>query len=156
MASRKYLFFVMEYMAGGDCFTLLRKYGKLDEPVAKFYLAEVVLALEDIHRQGVVHRDLKPDNILIGADGHVKLADFGLSAVGLMNKQAREGDAAEEAPTERFFKGTPQVNVATKRCRCLVFVVLADVRDAVFGARDSAWPAARTGCGLVGAGCDGV
>ena len=85
MASKRYLFFVMEYMPGGDCFTLLRRFGRFEEQTAKFYIAEVVLALDDIHNQGVIHRDVKPDNILIGADGHVKLADFGLSAVGLMN-----------------------------------------------------------------------
>ena len=56
MASKKYLFFVLEYMSGGDCFSLLRRFGRFDEGVAKFYIAEVVLALEDIHRQGVVHR----------------------------------------------------------------------------------------------------
>lgn len=120
MASKRYLFLVMEYMPGGDCFTLLRKFGRFDENVAKFYIAEVVLALEDIHRQGIIHRDLKPDNILIGANGHVKLADFGLSAVGLINKQARDGE--EEASsgvgssegsqdgkvvTEGQVKGTP-------------------------------------------------
>ena len=92
MASKKFLFFVMEFMAGGDTFALLRRFGRFDEQTTKFYIAEVVLALEDLHKQGVIHRDLKPDNILIGADGHVKLADFGLSAVGLINKQAREGE----------------------------------------------------------------
>lgn len=97
MASKRYLFFVMEFMSGGDCFALLRRFGRFDEGIAKFYVAEVVLALEDIHAQGIVHRDLKPDNILIGQDGHIKLADFGLSAVGLINKQAREGDDGEDS-----------------------------------------------------------
>ena len=115
MASKRYLFFVMEFMSGGDCFSLLRRFGRFDEGIAKFYVAEVVLALEDIHAQGVVHRDVKPDNILIGSDGHIKLADFGLSAVGLINKQAREGDEPEQ-PTPvpattsdmaEHVKGTP-------------------------------------------------
>jgi serine/threonine protein kinase len=58
MASKKFLFFVMEFMSGGDLFSLLRKFGRLEEQTAKFYVAEVVLALEDLHKQGVVHRDL--------------------------------------------------------------------------------------------------
>ena len=58
MASKKYLFFVMEFMAGGDLFSLLRKFGRLEEVTAKFYVAEIVLALEDLHKQGIVHRDL--------------------------------------------------------------------------------------------------
>ena len=114
MASKRYLFFVMEFMPGGDCFALLRRFGRFDEGIAKFYVAEVVLALADIHAQGIVHRDVKPDNILIGADGHIKLADFGLSAVGLINKQAREDDdteppVASETPndTAEHVKGTP-------------------------------------------------
>mmetsp|Transcript_23823 Transcript_23823/g.31890 ORF Transcript_23823/g.31890 Transcript_23823/m.31890 type:complete len:126 (+) Transcript_23823:446-823(+) len=74
---------VMEYMKGGDFGTLLERVGYLDALRAKFYLAHVVAALEHLHAQGIVHRDLKPENMLIGSDGHVKLADFGLSEAGL-------------------------------------------------------------------------
>ncbi len=111
MASRKYLFFVMEFMAGGDLFSLLRKFGRLEEETAKFYVAEVVLALEDLHKQGVIHRDLKPDNILIGADGHVKLADFGLSAMGLINKQARDGADPDAAAAVAATSSSSDTNV---------------------------------------------
>jgi hypothetical protein len=58
MASRKYLFFVMEFMAGGDLFSLLRRFGRFEEETTKFYVAEIVLALEDLHKQGIIHRDL--------------------------------------------------------------------------------------------------
>ncbi|THU45320.1 hypothetical protein C4D60_Mb02t16630 [Musa balbisiana] len=83
--SRENLYLVMEYLNGGDLYSLLRNLGCLDEDVARIYIAEVVLALEYLHSLGVVHRDLKPDNLLIAYDGHIKLTDFGLSKVGLIN-----------------------------------------------------------------------
>lgn len=75
----------MEYLNGGDLYSLLRNLGCLDEDVARVYIAELVLALEYLHSLRVVHRDLKPDNLLIAHDGHIKLTDFGLSKVGLIN-----------------------------------------------------------------------
>ncbi|KAF0910253.1 hypothetical protein E2562_001441 [Oryza meyeriana var. granulata] len=83
--SRENLYLVMEYLNGGDLYSLLRNLGCLDEDVARIYLAEVVLALEYLHSMHIVHRDLKPDNLLIAHDGHIKLTDFGLSKVGLIN-----------------------------------------------------------------------
>ncbi|CAN0902231.1 Probable serine/threonine protein kinase IREH1 [Linum grandiflorum] len=82
---RDNLYLVMEYLNGGDLYSLLRNMGCLDEDVARVYIAEVVLALEYLHSLRVVHRDLKPDNLLIAHDGHIKLTDFGLSKVGLIN-----------------------------------------------------------------------
>ncbi|XP_058108208.1 probable serine/threonine protein kinase IREH1 isoform X2 [Magnolia sinica] len=79
------LYLVMEYLNGGDLYSLLRNLGCLEEDVARIYIAEVVLALEYLHSLRVVHRDLKPDNLLIAHDGHIKLTDFGLSKVGLIN-----------------------------------------------------------------------
>ncbi|KAK4283385.1 hypothetical protein QN277_000338 [Acacia crassicarpa] len=79
------LYLVMEYLNGGDLYSLLRNLGCLDEEVARVYIAEVVLALEYLHSLRIVHRDLKPDNLLIAHDGHIKLTDFGLSRVGLIN-----------------------------------------------------------------------
>ncbi|XP_073137128.1 probable serine/threonine protein kinase IRE4 isoform X2 [Henckelia pumila] len=83
--STDHLYLVMEYLNGGDLYSLLRKIGCLEEVVARTYIAELVLALEYLHSLGIVHRDLKPDNILIAHDGHIKLTDFGLSKIGLMN-----------------------------------------------------------------------
>ncbi|KAL2558524.1 putative serine/threonine protein kinase IRE [Forsythia ovata] len=82
---RENLYLVMEYLNGGDLFSLLRNLGCLEEDMARIYIAEVVLALEYLHSLNVIHRDLKPDNLLIGPDGHIKLTDFGLSKVGLIN-----------------------------------------------------------------------
>ncbi|XP_040998804.1 probable serine/threonine protein kinase IREH1 isoform X1 [Juglans microcarpa x Juglans regia] len=82
---RDNLYLVMEYLNGGDLYSILRNLGCLDEDVARVYIAEVVLALEYLHSLRVVHRDLKPDNLLIAHDGHIKLTDFGLSKVGLIN-----------------------------------------------------------------------
>ncbi|XP_043713564.1 probable serine/threonine protein kinase IRE4 [Telopea speciosissima] len=79
------LYLVMEYLNGGDLYSLLRNVGCLEEDAARIYIAELVLALEYLHSLGIVHRDLKPDNILIAHDGHIKLTDFGLSKIGLMN-----------------------------------------------------------------------
>ncbi len=75
--------FVMEYMHGGDFSKLLQTYGRFDESTAKFYIAELVLAIEHLHSVGVVHRDLKPDNILLDSKGHIKLTDFGLSDIAI-------------------------------------------------------------------------
>ncbi|CAF0772865.1 unnamed protein product [Brachionus calyciflorus] len=71
-----YLYMIMEYMPGGDLVTLMSNYD-IPEKWAKFYCAELVLAIEAIHNMGYVHRDIKPDNMLIDRHGHLKLADFG-------------------------------------------------------------------------------
>ena len=69
----------MEYLAGGDLMTLLMKKDILSENEAKFYIAETLLALNSVHKMNYIHRDIKPDNILLDNSGHVKLSDFGLS-----------------------------------------------------------------------------
>ncbi|ORY00923.1 kinase-like protein [Basidiobolus meristosporus CBS 931.73] len=83
------LYLVMEYVPGGDLFSLLAKRDEpiLDEQAARFYIAEVILALEELHALGYAHRDIKPSNILIDRTGHIKLADFGSSIqIGPFNK----------------------------------------------------------------------
>ena len=80
---QNYICFVMEYMNGGDFTSILEGQGYLDEEVARFYIAELILAVHSLHEIGIVHRDLKPDNILVDSKGHIKLTDFGLSEVGL-------------------------------------------------------------------------
>ena len=76
-----YLYLVMEYLPGGDFMNLLIKKDILTEDEAKFYTAELILAIENIHKLDCIHRDIKPDNVLIDKTGHIKLSDFGLAKV---------------------------------------------------------------------------
>jgi serine/threonine-protein kinase LATS1/2 len=73
-----HLYFVMDYIPGGDLMSLLIKKGIFEESLAQFYIAELTCAVESVHKMGFIHRDIKPDNILIDRDGHIKLTDFGL------------------------------------------------------------------------------
>merc|ERR1712228_303347 len=74
-----YLYLVMEYCGGGDLMTILMREDILSENQTKFYIAELAVAINAVHELDFVHRDLKPDNILIANDGHIKLSDFGLA-----------------------------------------------------------------------------
>ncbi|EGV64891.1 cAMP-dependent protein kinase catalytic subunit [Yamadazyma tenuis] len=75
----KNLFMVMDYIEGGELFSLLRKSQRFPNPVAKFYAAEVTLALEYLHSHDIIYRDLKPENILLDRNGHIKITDFGFA-----------------------------------------------------------------------------
>ncbi|XP_063902033.1 serine/threonine-protein kinase 38-like [Zophobas morio] len=72
------LYLIMEYLPGGDMMTLLIRYDTFSEETTRAFLAELFLALDSIHQLGFIHRDVKPDNILLDQTGHVKLTDFGL------------------------------------------------------------------------------
>lgn len=96
-ATRLYL--IMEFVNGGELFYHLRQHKEgFGEERARFYAAEIVSALEYLHKSGVVYRDLKPENVLIDAEGHVRLTDFGLSKGGL---------ESNDGLTESFC-GTPE------------------------------------------------
>ncbi|KAJ4950065.1 hypothetical protein NE237_026897 [Protea cynaroides] len=73
-----YLYLIMEYLHGGDMMTLLIREDTLTESVARFYIAQSILAIESIHKHNYIHRDIKPDNLLLDKNGHMKLSDFGL------------------------------------------------------------------------------
>lgn len=73
------LFMIMDYIEGGELFSLLRKSQRFPTPVAKFYAAEVFLAIEYLHELDIIYRDLKPENILLDKNGHIKLTDFGFA-----------------------------------------------------------------------------
>ncbi|KAI3772972.1 hypothetical protein L6452_04168 [Arctium lappa] len=73
-----YLYLIMEYLPGGDMMTLLMRKDTLSDDEARFYVAETVLAIESIHKHNYVHRDIKPDNLLLDRYGHLRLSDFGL------------------------------------------------------------------------------
>ncbi|XP_028569090.2 microtubule-associated serine/threonine-protein kinase 3 isoform X3 [Podarcis muralis] len=110
--TRRHLCMVMEYVEGGDCATLLKNMGPLPVDMARMYFAETVLALEYLHNYGIVHRDLKPDNLLITSMGHIKLTDFGLSKIGLMNMATNLYEGHIEKDTREFVDkqvcGTPE------------------------------------------------
>ncbi|CAK8679342.1 unnamed protein product [Clavelina lepadiformis] len=72
------LYLIMEFLPGGDMMTLLMNKDTLTEEQTQFYMAESILAINSIHELGFIHRDIKPDNLLIDAKGHLKLSDFGL------------------------------------------------------------------------------
>ncbi|EOY25616.1 PREDICTED: serine/threonine-protein kinase tricorner [Theobroma cacao] len=74
----EYLYLVMEYLPGGDMMTLLMRKDTLTEDEARFYVGQTVLAIESIHKHNYIHRDIKPDNLLLDHNGHMKLSDFGL------------------------------------------------------------------------------
>uniref|UniRef100_A0A4W3HEL1 non-specific serine/threonine protein kinase n=1 Tax=Callorhinchus milii TaxID=7868 RepID=A0A4W3HEL1_CALMI len=110
--TRRHLCMVMEYVEGGDCANLLKNMGPLTVDMARMYFAETVLALEYLHNYGIVHRDLKPDNLLITSMGHIKLTDFGLSKIGLMNMTTNLYEEHIEKDTREFIDkqvcGTPE------------------------------------------------
>ncbi|KAK6226714.1 hypothetical protein QIS74_00269 [Colletotrichum tabaci] len=73
------LYLLMDYMPGGDFLGLLIRENTLTEERTRFYIAEMIICVEEAHKLGCIHRDVKPDNFLIGADGHLKISDFGLA-----------------------------------------------------------------------------
>jgi len=81
--SKDKLYFVLDYCAGGELFFQLGKIGKFPEPRARFYAAEIILALSHVHNLDIIYRDLKPENVLLDDKGHIRLTDFGLSKEGI-------------------------------------------------------------------------
>jgi len=76
---------ILDFCPGGDLGRLIQKEGKLTEDRARIYMAEILLALENLHRRDIIYRDLKPDNVVIDTDGHAMLTDFGLSKEGVLD-----------------------------------------------------------------------
>ena len=97
LQSANNVFLVMEYLIGGDLKSLLGVYGYFDEATARFYVAEIALALAYLHKHDIIHRDIKPDNILLTAKGHIKLTDFGLSKVGI-DRELQIADLVSNTP----------------------------------------------------------
>ena len=81
------LYFVIDFLNGGELFYHLRREQRFSEDRTRFYAAEILLALECLHKNGVIYRDLKPENVLLDSEGHVKLTDFGLSKIREKNDE---------------------------------------------------------------------
>jgi len=77
---------VLEFCAGGEIFYHMNKVQRFSEKVSKFYFAEILLAIEYLHANNVFYRDLKPENILLDDEGHIKLADFGISRINFSER----------------------------------------------------------------------
>ena len=77
--SKHYIVFILEFCSGGELFYHLRKFKRLKESQARFYIMEMCLGLLYLHSKGVIYRDIKPENILLDINGHIRIADFGLS-----------------------------------------------------------------------------
>lgn len=106
--SKNHLYLVMEFINGGDIYSMLQNVGSLTEDVARVYAAELVLALSYLHDDlHVIHRDLKPDNILISKEGFIKLIDFGLSQIGVAERTAQK---REHLPVLSRSSASPQAS----------------------------------------------
>lgn len=101
-----YIVFTQDYMVGGDLKSLLAVYGYFDDQAARFYCAEIVLALQYLHKHGIIHRDIKPDNMLIASSGHVKLTDFGLSKIDVC-RDLELSDLINSSPNNILYARTP-------------------------------------------------
>ncbi|KAI9095574.1 kinase-like domain-containing protein [Phlyctochytrium arcticum] len=76
-----HIYMIIDYMPGGDLFSQIKRYGYFEEPVGRFYATEVAMALSYLHSENIIYRDLKPENVLLDAEGHVRLGDFGFAKV---------------------------------------------------------------------------
>ncbi|CAJ0943151.1 unnamed protein product [Ranitomeya imitator] len=89
--SRKRAYFIMEYLSGGSLEALIETYGSLNIDNARFYTAEIVCGLQFLHGHNIVHRDIKPDNIMLDADGHIRIIDLGLAQDGVTSSNNISG-----------------------------------------------------------------
>jgi serine/threonine protein kinase len=81
------LYLITDYCPGGDFRALINTNKRISEDIARLYLAEILVAITEIHKNGIIHRDIKPDNILIDEGGHACLTDFGLAKEGMFEKK---------------------------------------------------------------------
>lgn len=97
------LFLVLDYYSGGDIATQLSIMSSFSEDRTRFYAAEIIYGLGILHQHGIVYRDLKPENVLIGQDGHIVLTDFGLSKIFTLDDTDEDN-----VPSTQTFCGTAE------------------------------------------------
>ncbi|KAF8394349.1 hypothetical protein HHK36_020557 [Tetracentron sinense] len=129
MATKTKIFLVMEYARGGELFSKIYRRGRLAEPVARQYFQQLVLALHFCHNNGIAHRDIKPQNLLLDHEGNLKVSDFGLSALpeqlkdGLLHTAC--GTPAYTAPEVVGRRGYDGAKADAWSCGVILFVFLA-------------------------------
>ena len=107
-----YLYLVMDFLPGGDLMNLLMKKEVLTEDEARFYTAEMILAVDSVHKLNCIHRDLKPDNILIDKRGHIQLSDFGLSKLSDKVFYPMSAKDAPKTPKNLMNSGNDSITTA--------------------------------------------
>lgn len=120
-----FLYLVMEYLPGGDLMNLLIKKDIFTLDEARFYIAETIVAVEYVHTLGYVHRDIKPDNILLDSQGHIKLTDFGLCTSMVLGDYSRKAETnpTKKAVHKRITKNKSQTTKRTER-KCIHWLAL--------------------------------
>ena len=120
-------YLVMDYYCGGDLLTLLSKFeDKLPEDMAKFYIIEMVLAIDSVHKLRYVHRDIKPDNVLLDANGHIRLADFG-SCLRLSSDGTVQSNVAVGTPD---YISPEILRVGTYLLNCIISIFILPANKA--------------------------